>query len=132
MLSDGRLRVRIDVERGSLFDGPVLLRHRLAGVTGIDAKILTLRRLVMLCSTGAFARSLYPPDRRAARLIAALRVHDALRDGASQRDIAIALFGADRVAADRLGGSESIKSHVRRLIDLARRLAAGDYRRLFE
>ena len=71
-----------------------------------------------------------PPDRRVERWILALRVHDALLAGASQREIARVLFGD---ASGQGGGdrrADSIRSRVRRLSADARRLAGGGYRAL--
>ena len=65
-----------------------------------------------------------------ARWVLALRVHDALVEGASQREIAIGLFGAERVGEHWRGGSDSMRLNVRRLVGLARRLAQGGYRTL--
>lgn len=127
-ISDGWRRIRLDVVAGTVRQGPVLFSYRLTGQSGLGPKILALRRLSVLCRTGAFSRSLFPIDRRMARWIVALRVWDALQDGASQRDIAIALFGAARVDTEWRGPSDFLKSRVRRLIHTAGALAHGGYR----
>ncbi len=59
-----------------------------------------------------------------------LRVHDAVVDGASHREIASVLFGETRVAADWNGRSDSLRSCVRRLVRGARSMASGEYRSL--
>ena len=59
-------------------------------------------------------------DRRLPRLIEALRVLDALRDGASLRAIGAALFGAEQKWP---GAGDHLKSYVRRRVVLARRMA---------
>ena len=100
------------------------------GLPGAAAKVLPLRLFLELCRTGRFAASLFPPDRRLGRWLTVLRVLDALRAGASQREIAGALFGDDRVVDDWRGGSDTFRSQVRRLVRDARSLAAGGYRRL--
>jgi hypothetical protein len=53
-------------------------------------------------------------DQRLARLVDALRVGDALREGASQRDIALGIYGGEWP-----GDGEHLKSRVRRMIQLA-------------
>lgn len=58
-------------------------------------------------------------DAGLARLVAALRVIDALADGASQRDIGLGIVGNDWP-----GDGEHLKSRVRRMIPFARALAA--------
>lgn len=129
-LSDGFRRIRLDVMSGSLLEGPVLLRYRLAGFSQLDRKIATLRRLVTLCRTGEFGRSSYPIDRRMDRWLLALRTFDALRAGASHREVAIALFGRALVTAEWGSRTDSLKSRVRRLMKLASHLADGGYNNL--
>lgn len=133
VLSDGYRRIRIDVEEGSLADGrPVLLRYLLSGSVGrdTDARLLPLRRAAGLLRTGRFLPALFPVERRIERLIDVLRVADALEAGASQRDIACALFGDERISSDWRAASDSLRSRVRRLVREARRMAAGGYRNL--
>jgi hypothetical protein len=131
VLSDGWRRIRLDVERGSLAGGgPVLLHYAIAGTVGAESRLLPLRRFLHLCRYRAFSRALFPHDRRVVRWVRALRVHDALGAGASQREIAIGLFGEDRVKAEWRGRSDSLRLHVRRLAGLARRLTGGDWRTL--
>ncbi len=133
MLSDGYRRIRIDVEEGSFAGGsPILLRYAIHGAVDRDteARLLPLRRLAGLFRTGRFLPALFPVERRIERLIDVLRVADALEAGASQRDVAAALFGSERVSSDWLGVSDSLRSRVRRLVREARRLAAGGYRGL--
>lgn len=55
-----------------------------------------------------------PREPGLARLVAALRVRDALADGASQRDIGVGVF-----AGDWPGDGEHLKSRVRRMIPFA-------------
>jgi hypothetical protein len=50
--------------------------------------------------------------------------------GASHQQIARALFGDERVAKEWHSTSDAMKSTVRRLVRLANRLAAGEYRNL--
>jgi hypothetical protein len=131
VLSDGWHHIRLDIEAGSLAAGrPVLFQYRLVGVASAGPKVLPLRRLLDLCRRGRFAPSLFPPDRRVDRWIALLQVHDALRDGASQREIAGVLFGEERTLADWRGSSDSLRSRLRRLVREARAMAGGGYRSL--
>jgi len=130
VFADGMRRIRVDIEVGSLRDGPVLLRYRLAGTASLEPKILPLRRFLALCRHRRFQPSLFPPDRRIPRWIVTLRVHDARCAGASLREIAEVLYGQKIVAEDWNGTSDSLRSRVRRLASDARRLAAGGYRML--
>ena len=131
VLSDGLRRIRLDIQAGSLANGgPVLLNYQLAGVVSAERHVRPLRRFLHLCRRGRFARSLFPAEPGMDRQILMLRVSDALRAGASHHDIAKGLFGADRVAADKGRGSDSLRSRVKRLVGGARRMAAGGYRTL--
>lgn len=131
MLSDGWHHIRIDVEEGSLSaDQPLILEYRLTGIAGAQAKLLPLRRLLQLCRTGRFAHGPASHDRRVGRWIQVLRVHDALRASATQREIAAVLFGEARTAADWRGASDSLRSRVQRLVREARAMRRGGYRTL--
>jgi hypothetical protein len=122
-ITDGAVRLRLDVVRGSVCAGPVMLEHRMFGALAPGYFAIALQQLASLCRMGRAAQWREPADPRLPRLIQALRVLDALADGASLRSIAAALPG-DGVA-DWPGPGESTKSRVRRLVDLARRLEAG-------
>lgn len=131
VLSDGWHHVRLDIEEGCLTgQRAVQLDFRLRGLASAEAQMLPLRRFLHLCRTQRFARSLFPPDPRGARLVDMLRVHDALGHGASHREIGAALFGEARVAQDWAGPSDSLRSRVRRLVREARAMARGGYRQL--
>lgn len=131
VLSDGWHRIRLDIDGGSLGAGEtVFLQYHIAGIASAETKILPLRRLLDLCRHRRFSSSLYPPDRRTDRWLLTLRVHDAVRAGASQREIAQVLFGD---AGDSVGAamrSDSLRSRVRRLVKDGREMAAGKYRML--
>lgn len=129
VLSDGFRRLRIAIEEGSLADmRPVTLRFRVEGMATARAQLLSLRRFLGLCRTGRFSDALFPRDKRVRRGLEVLRVHDALRAGASQREIAADLFGPERVPADWRIASDALRSRVRRLVREARRMAGGGYR----
>ncbi len=107
-----------------------MLHYRLAGTHSAQPRMLPLRRLLALCSHKRFIGSLFPPDPRMMRWVEALRVHDALADGASITTITAELFGAESLDLDTRRGSDSLKSRTRRLIREARSMAAGGYRSL--
>ena len=130
VLSDGRHHLRLDVEEGTLGEGPVLLHYRLPRSGSWDAAIGALRRLRVLCVERRFPSELFPSEPHPERWIELLRASDALRAGASQRDVAELVFGIERTRAEWHGPSESLRSRVRRLIGEVSRLAAGGYRRL--
>jgi hypothetical protein len=127
VLSDGYRRIRLDVGRGTLCEGPVHLRYQLQGFAGIERKVLTLRRLLALCRLGRFARNLHPQERLAPRWVAALRASDAVRDGASHRDIAAIIYGERSSAVGRESGSDFLRLRIQRLVRVGRYMAAGGY-----
>jgi hypothetical protein len=130
-LSDGWRRIRLDVEAGNLSNHEtILLRYRLQGTLSADLRVLSLRRLLHLLRHRRFARTLFPRDPRMARWLTVLRVHDALMDGASQREIGKALYGETRIEHGWEGQSDSLRSRVRRLVGEARTMAQGAYRQL--
>jgi hypothetical protein len=129
-ISDGYHRIRIDVVSGSLLQGPVVLRHQLGGIDRLDQKLLALRRLIALHRYGRFVSLLFPVGPQTKRFVIALRVYDALQAGASQRDIAIALFGKAVVDDDWKATSDYLRLRVRRLVTLARRMAVGGWMQL--
>ncbi len=131
VLSDGWHHIRFDIEEGRLAgQEAVLLHYRLRGVASAEARLLPLRRFLDLCRHRRFARSLFPRDARIDRWIDMLRVHDAIGQGASQREIGAALFGDERVARDWNDVSDSLRSRVRRLVREAGAMARGGYRQL--
>lgn len=130
-LTDGLRRIRLDVREGTLLGGAsARLTYDLAGLRGVEPRILTLRRFLALWKHRRFVRTLFPPERRLGRWLDELRVADALDAGASQREIAEALFGTGRVRDEWDGSSDSLRSRVRRLVREARRMAGGGYRDL--
>ncbi len=129
-LSDGYRRIRIDVARGTVLEGPVRLEYLLGGFGDVDTRILTLRRLISLHKSGRFARGLFPAERLAPKWLAALRTCDAVRAGATQSDIARALFGERFGSSGRREGSDFLRLRVQRLVRKGRSMIQGGYRTL--
>lgn len=128
LFSDGARNLQLAVTGGNVLQGPVRLRYALAGFRDIEAKILSLRRFAHLCRFGRFPDSLYPRERRAARWLLMLRACDGAQAGASQREIAAALYGERAVRED--WGAGYLRTRVQRLIRGAERLIGGGYRGL--
>jgi hypothetical protein len=127
LLADGIHHIQLEVSRRSLLDGPAKLHYDISGFEDLEPKLLTLQRLVALRRLGRFPHSLFPPERRAPRWIIALRALDASRMGANRREIAAALFGQDIVRRDWDGGSDYLRSRVRRAIAAGKGLADGGH-----
>lgn len=112
--------LRLDVSSGSLCDGPVALTVHIERLD--TAAIVALSRLIALARAGRWRRSHFPAERRAKRWSQVLRVHDALLDGASQRDIADALFGIESIANWRVNAAPW-RRRSQRLVEATRRAA---------
>lgn len=130
LLSDGFHHLQLEVTAGRLLDGPVCFRYELSGFEHVEAKALTLRRLLLLRRLGRFPYGLFPPERRARRWAMALQAYDAIQIGASHRDIAVALFGEKVVKEDWHGRSDYLRLRVQRLARMADKLVNGGYRDL--
>lgn len=130
-LSDGWHRIRIDVVEGTLVEeGPARLDYLLSGLTRVDPPVLTLRRMLGLWRTGRFTRMLFPAEPGLPRRLETLRVGDAIADGASYREMAVALYGEERVSREWKGRSDFLVTRVRRRAAEARAMAAGGWRAL--
>lgn len=127
VLSDGLRRIRIDVKNGDLSHGPVVLMFLIEASRSAPCNVMPLRRALEVIARGRFPANMFPPQPRAQRALALLRVHDAVADGATHREIAEALFGRDRVKLAWKGVSDSMRSQVRRMVSAARVLSAGAY-----
>ena len=131
VLSDGWHHIRLDVTGGRLSgQRAVHLHYRMHGLSSARNRLLPLRRFLGLCQHRRFGPSLFPREPQTRRWLEMLRVHDAVQDGASHREIAGALFGEARVDSDWNGNSDSLRSRVRRLVRDARAMASGGYRNL--
>lgn len=130
LLSDGKRRLQLSVREGTLLGGPVRFRYALEGLRTLGPKLLTLRRLLALSRHGRFTTSLFPPDQRAARWIMMLRAVDGLRAGATQREIASAVFGAQLAEKDWRTRSDYLRLRTQRLIRTGEAMILGGYFRL--
>lgn len=130
LLRDGVRHVRLSLRSGTVIEGPVRLRFALWGLRDLERQLLTLRQVAALARSGRLPRRLAGSDPKNAQWIALLRVRDGLKACASQREIAECLFGGDLVARGWDGSSDFLRSRLRRMIALQRRLVDGGYRRL--
>lgn len=128
LITDGPRSIRLDVVAGSMLCGPVRLGYRLSGFDGVEAKVMTLRRLLALWRLGRLPLSLFPPERKARRWAMVLQAYDGMQAGASQREIAIALFGEKRVRQDWDGPSDYLRLRVQRLVRNGKNMIGGGYR----
>jgi hypothetical protein len=130
LLRLGNLSIRLDIMTGTLLQGPVTLRCELDCSDDCEAAIEALRLFLRSCRNGGHPTQSMARRLKTRRMIDALRVHDALLQGASIRDVGTMLFGEARVREEWSAPGEALKSHCRRLIALAREMVSGGYRQL--
>lgn len=106
---------------------PALLQEQEA-----PGRLIAMRRLCDMMASHELRPSLYPPERRAARLMTLVKALDGSLLKLSQRDIAIRLFGAARVAREWADPGNHMRDQVRRAIRSGRKMMAGGYRRLLD
>lgn len=94
LLSDGLHSLRIDAYGWSGASASMRLRIWLEGVADTEGQLAGIAQLRQLLMRGRLPNGM---ERRAGRWVAALRVHDALAEGASYREIAHTLFGEHSV-----------------------------------
>ncbi len=105
LLRQGGRAIQLSVRSGTVLAGPVRLHYEIAGFDGVEMKLAALERLLALRRTGRLPNRLYPPPPRLERWPPALRALELARAGASQREIASALFGGPGCRRG-LGGPE--------------------------
>lgn len=130
LLCDGVRTIRLDAPPGVFTTGPAGLEYRLAGLRSAERPLLTIRRLLALCRSGRFSRTLHPPERRARRWILVLRAFDAMVAGAGHREIAERLVSRSAAGPHWRDREPSLRSRAQRLVRSARRFARGGYRSL--
>jgi hypothetical protein len=109
----------------SVLDGPFALRFTVDADWGVAFDLSAIAKWhAMLTSGDQLPSPSRSPSLRLHRLHQALRVADALADGASHRDIACALFGRHRVREQWDGLSDAIRSRYARLVGSRFGLAA--------
>lgn len=130
LVSEGQSRLRLAVVRGDVLSGPVACRYRLPRREFAGASLDGLRQILALSATGHLPRGAVRPRAKVARWVEVLQAYDARQAGASQRQIAILLFGQARVREDWSGASDYMRMRVQRLLRAAEDMVAGRYRAL--
>jgi len=132
LIGDGTGQIRLDIRGGTVLEGPVRLNYDLEGASAVAAKLQAVQRLLALMRKGRWPRRLSRISGWARRWMMALRTFDGCADGASQREIAAALFGAAVAERDWDGPSTYLRSRMRRLVNLGKALVYGGYRDLLK
>jgi hypothetical protein len=126
---DGR-SLQLDVQGPHAIEAVRLTTEIVLSPRLVAARVQALRRFADMVTHRRLRPPLYPPERRACRLMKALQAFDAMQAGASHRHIAAALFGESIVRDDWSGRSDYLRLRVQRLLRFAERLVKGGYRDL--
>lgn len=128
LMTQSELALQLNVH-GADLAAPV---HLFADV--VSAPPMRSERAVVLATindlqdSGRFPSGRFPPEPRGARLRMILQALDGSLAGASHRDIAIEVFGPDRVADGWRDPRSHLRDSVRRAISRGRMLMMGGYR----
>jgi hypothetical protein len=98
----------------------------------LEQRLELLRRFADLAKTGTLAPRLFRPMPHSRRLHVVLQALDGALARASQRDIAIAVLGVERVKADWADPSDSMRNFVRAAIRRGTALMKTGYRKLLQ
>jgi len=107
-----------------------LLADAIVGLDLLSSGLKGIQDLNQLL-TGNVISSRYFSEVNDHRLRRILRAVDGRQAGASYREIAVVLFGANRVKRDWSNG-DHLKNHVRRLVKRGEALVGGGYRRFLQ
>lgn len=127
---DGDKALQLCVRGTSVFDPVHLMTDAIIDPHHVRARLDALADLNALLVDGRFSSRSRSDDPRGRRLRAVLQALDGWLAGASQRDIAVALFGEARVEADWRDPRDHLRDQVRRAVRRGRDLMEGGYRRL--
>jgi hypothetical protein len=96
------------------------------------ARLQAVKRLADLVKHGTLRPSLYRRERQSVRLARVIQALDGWLAKAQQREVAVSLFGRERVERDWQDPRNHLRDHVRRAVAYGRELMASRYRRFLE
>jgi len=129
LFRDGARSLQLHVAGGGFLAGAPLLTYALSIRRDSKAQLSALRRLHDLHAFGHLRPLHYPPEPARRRLRQVLQALDGWLAFAPYCEIAIALFGRDRVEADWTDPRAFLLDRVRRAVHRGRALMTGAYRR---
>lgn len=119
--------IRLSIASGTLLEGPVRLCFHMSGIRLLSVRLRALAAFDSFMQDGhipILPTPLASSPRRMAMVLAAM---DGIARFWTQREIAVALFGEQIVAADWNGPSDFLRSRVRRLIAWVADLSGDAY-----
>lgn len=132
LFSQGQYHLQMFIDRGTVLQGPTKLRFLIDQVNHLDAVTASLARFNTLLQKRAFLPRQFQTSSSAGKWSRALQALDGFNAGASQREIAAALFGHQMVQREWHGQSDFLRTRTQRLIAFGRKMAAGAYRSLLQ
>lgn len=126
-ISDGFRRIGIVLENATFLNGPISLVFQINDGDRLPYQLRSVAEFRAFRRLGRFQRRVDP---HAQQWINQLRAHDAVQQGASEREIARTLFPRRLDDEGWREGSESVRSTVRRLIATSRRMVLDGYHKL--
>jgi hypothetical protein len=128
----GGRRLQIAVTGVGVLGGAWMLANVIVASGLLERRLELLRRLSDLAKTGTLPPRLCHPMPNSRRLQVLLQALDGALTGASQREIAIAVLGIERVKADWAHPSDSMRNFVRAAVRRGTALMKGGYRKLLQ
>lgn len=119
--------------QGAELTEPVhLLTEAIQSPKVLKYQLHVVERFNVLIGGGTLRQTQLAPNLRSQRLGISLRVLDGRLAGASYRDIAVALFGHDRVNEDWNASGDHLKNRIRRAAQRGNFLMQGGYKALLK
>jgi hypothetical protein len=124
--------LQVFVQGAELTEPVHLLSEAIQSPNILKHQLHVVERFNVLIEVGTLRRTQFSPNLRSQRLCTAVRVLDGRLAGASYRDIAVALFGPDRVSEDWNAAGDHLKNRIRRAAQRGAALMQGGYRALLK
>lgn len=131
LMQDGR-SLQLTIFGSVPLENALLLTPALPEARYGKARLQAARRLLDAVKHGCLRPSLYRKERQSDRLARVVQALDGWLAKASQREIATALFGEERVTRDWQDPRNHLRDHVRRAVAYGRELMASRYRRFLD
>lgn len=128
LLTQSELALQLNVHGADLASRVHLFADSVLAPPMRSERALVLGAINELHTSGRFRSGRFPAEPRGARLRMILQALDGSLAGASHRDIAMEVFGPDRVAEAWRDPRSHLRDSVRRAISRGRMLMMGGYR----
>ena len=133
VLADDRTFVQVMADGADILADDTAVTYHIGGLDGpATRQAEAWHRLVTLKNRPASGRRERKPIQQVMRLRECLIALDGRLAGASDRDIAIRLYGQETVAANWRRADDSLRARTRRRIARGVRLMHGEYRELLQ